>query len=115
MSDFFYAGQIGCVYHVVHGIYTVTIAPDSVENYAGLIQYGEDGWTLLESTVVEGTIVFEIADGAPLAILVHDGTGAPDAESNVGATVAAIAIPSGVVLAAVAAFFVYKRIKKAKV
>ena len=114
VSDFFYAGYADCVFHVVHGIYTVTIAPDSVENYAGLLQYGAEGWTLLDSSVVDGTIVFEIAEGSPLAIVVHDGTGAPDKDSNVGVIVAAVAVPSTLAIAA-AAYLIYKRVKKSKV
>lgn len=73
-SDLFDIYFYNCSAHAEHGGFTITIKPQSVENYVGMMHYVDGAWELVASTVNEqGEITFEVDSLSPFAILVHDG------------------------------------------
>lgn len=74
ISDVFDISYYDCDGHEAHGEFTITIKPESVKNYAGMIHYTDDGWELLESEEKDGNITFVVDSLSPFAIMVHDGT-----------------------------------------
>ena len=75
VSDLFDVSYSNCETHEDHEEFTITVKPESVKNYAGLIHYTNDGWELVESSASsDGTITFTADDLSPFAIIVHDGS-----------------------------------------
>ena len=76
VSDLFYLSGSDCDNHGGHGNYSVTLKPGSAKNYAGVMFYKDGEWQLVEGEKKGDEIIFEIADFAPYAIVVHDGSAA---------------------------------------
>ena len=75
VSDLFFVGYNNCDDHDEHGKVGIIVSSVSTENFAGAMQYGEDGWEVITSYIDdEGRIVFVTDADAPIAFMVHDGS-----------------------------------------
>lgn len=112
VSDLFEIHHKGCEDHANCGSFTITIKPNTVENFIAIMHFENGEWKLLESTVGEdGTVTFVADDFSPFAIVAHDGTG--KAPMSAGA-VAGITVGSVAAVAAVGGVVAYVLIKKKK-
>lgn len=76
MSDFvagtlFDVSYFECEQHTSHRGFTITIAPEVVDNYVGLIHFDGEKWTLVDSTLDKdaGTITFYVDSLSPFALV----------------------------------------------
>lgn len=85
-SELFAVVSEGCYGHKSHGTVGIEIKPIITENFAGLLAYDGNEWSIVESEVKDGVILFDHAGDAVYTILLHDGTAKEPAN---GAVIAA--------------------------
>lgn len=81
VSDLFDISYAGCVTHDEHGVFTITLKPHMLDNFAGLLHYKNSEWVLVEHAEVNEDgihLTFEEDELSPFAIVVHDGTAEPN-------------------------------------
>lgn len=114
VSDLFDISHVGCANHANCGAFTITIRPNTVENFVALMHFNGTSWELVETTVVDGCLTFTVSDFSPFAIIAHDGTGEAPLSSAAVAGIAGGSIGAVVVVGAVvAAVMLQKKKKKA--
>ncbi len=64
--------------HQQHGEFTITIEPETMKNFAGLIHFWNEDWEIVETTAADGTVTFKITSFSPFAVVVYRDETAPD-------------------------------------
>lgn len=109
VSDLFDISYVNCPNHEGHGAFNITIKSEMLKGFVGLVHFNGESWDLVkDAKVVNGNLVFTIADLSPFAIVVDTSADAPITgdSSNIGFYVAAMA------LSASALFVVVLKLKK---
>lgn len=110
VSDLFDISYHSCPQHSEHGAFTITIRPELLKNFVGLMHLNGDNWELIENAkAVNGNLTFTVDELSPFAIVVDTSAGSPITGdfSNVGFYVAAMAISASALV--VIAFKLKKR------
>jgi hypothetical protein len=87
ISDLFDVSYYSCDIHNEHGAFTITIKPDYVKNFVGLLHLNGDEWELVSNAKVEKRgedelLTFTVDELSPFAIVVNtDTTPAPTGDS----------------------------------
>ena len=94
VSDLFDVSYYSCPSHSEHGAFHITIKPETLQNFAGLLHRNGDSWELLEAKVDGELLTFVVEDLSPFAIVVDTSAGSPVTGdfSNVGFYVAAMTV-----------------------
>lgn len=95
VSDLFDISYVDCADHDGHGYFTVTLKPETVKNFVGLMHLNGDNWELVKDAKVEGNnITFTVEELSPFAIVVDTSAGSPITGdfSNVGFYVVLMAV-----------------------
>ncbi|MBR2929889.1 MAG: hypothetical protein IKC32_01545 [Clostridia bacterium] len=75
VSDLFDVYYVGCDDHEEHGAFSIEIKPATIENFAAVMHYTDDGWdVVVAEPSEEGTLTFTVEELSPFAIVVHDGS-----------------------------------------
>lgn len=78
VSDLFDLSYVGCSEHEGHGYFTVTLKPETLKNFVGLLHLKGDNWELVKDAKVKGdTITFTAEEFSPFAIVVDTSAGSP--------------------------------------
>lgn len=109
VSDLFNITHVGCNDHSNCGEFTITIRPNTTENFIALMHFNGTDWEIIETTVEDGCITFTVSEFSPFAIVAHDGTG--KAPISAGA-VAGIGVGIAIIVAAIVVFVVLKKKKR---
>lgn len=79
VSDLFYINREG----EISGKVNVTITPETIENFVGVLQYVDGAWVDVEATVTDGgKIVIPMDDEGAIAIVVNTNIEAPGTSDN---------------------------------
>lgn len=74
VSDLFYL-DCDCDNHENHGIYKVTIKPETLKNYAGVMYFDGEKWVSIKDAVLkDGQLSFNLNNPAPVAVVVNSGS-----------------------------------------
>jgi hypothetical protein len=95
VSDLFDISYVDCADHDGHGYFTITLKPETVKNFVGLMHLNGDNWELVKDVKVEGNnITFTVEELSPFAIVVDTSAGSPITGdfSNVGFYVVLMAV-----------------------
>jgi hypothetical protein len=95
VSDLFDISYVDCADHDGHGYFTITLKPETVKNFVGLMHLNGDNWELVKDAKVEGNnITFTVEELSPFAIVVDTSAGSPITGdfSNVGFYVVLMAV-----------------------
>lgn len=111
VSDLFDLHHVGCTEHDSHGAFTITIKPNTLDNFIAIMHYNGTEWELLESSVEYGELTFTVDDFSPFAIIAHDGSAK---EPLSGAAIGGIVGGSVALVAIAAAVVTYTVVKKKK-
>lgn len=72
VSDLFFIHQEGCEDHREHGAFEITLKPETLANFVGLMRLKDGKWELLTDARVEGDpLIFTSDVPAPFAIIVN--------------------------------------------
>lgn len=110
VSDLFHIDVTDCVEHDEHGAFKIKLSADTLKGFAGLIQYVNGEWVLIDNAKVEGSeyLIFTADDLSTFAIVV-DGTKAATTSPVTGDPTLALVAAGFVVLAAAAVVFTKKK------
>ncbi len=92
VSDLFEVYYTDCDTHEDHKEFVITVKPNTLENFAGILHYENGQWVLLESEVKDGELTFVTDSLSPFAIVVHDGTAVAPAAGFPGWAIALIVV-----------------------
>lgn len=104
VSDLFDISYHSCPSHSEHGSFTITIKPEVLKNFVGILHLNGDNWELIEDAKVEGELLtFVVDELSPFAIVVDTSAEPPVTGdfSNIGFYVAAMAISAAALLVVV--------------
>lgn len=111
VSDFFDLSPEN--YEKTESGYKVTLEPENIEQFVGLLHYVDGKWVLVENAkVVDGKLVFEIDSFSPFAIITSTGA-TPERGSNTLVIVLIVVAAVVVVGGAGAGAYFYMKKKKA--
>lgn len=105
VSDLFHIDVTDCIEHDEHGAFKIKLSADTLKGFAGLIQYIDGEWKLIEGAKVEdGQYLIFTADELSTFAIVVDGTKAVTTSPQTGdPTLAIIAVVAGFALCALTA------------
>jgi hypothetical protein len=109
VSELFDIRYVACDQHGDHGSFTITLKPETLKNFIGLMHLNGNTWELVENAKVEGeNLVFTVDELSPFAIVVNTADASPDTGdmAYVGFYIALMAI------SAIAFLFVAVQLKK---
>lgn len=94
VSDLFDVSYHSCPSHSEHGAFHITIKPETLQKFVGLLHRNGDNWELLEAKVEGEMLTFVVEDLSPFAIVVDTSAGSPITGdfSNVGFYIAAMTV-----------------------
>jgi hypothetical protein len=109
VSDLFDISYVNCPDHTGHDAFTITIRPEVLKGFVGILHLNGDNWELVEAKAVNGNITFTVSDLSPFAIVVDTSADSPVTGdfSNIGFYVAVMAISASALV--VIAFKLKKR------
>ncbi len=113
VSDLFHIDVLDCVEHDEHGAFKIKLSADTLKGFAGLIQYFDGEWKLIEDAKVEdGQYLIFTADELSTFAIVVDSTKAATTSPQTGdPTLAIIAVVAGLALCALTATVVVNKKK----
>lgn len=87
VSDLFDISYYSCDIHDDHGAFTVTIKPETLTNFVGLLHLNGDEWELIDNAKVEEqdgeeVLTFTIEELSPFAIVVNTDEEAPQTSDD---------------------------------
>lgn len=89
VSDLFDVSYYNCTVHEEEGhrYFTITIKPESLKNFVGLLHKNGDNWELISNAKVETrdgakVLTFTVDDLSPFAIVVNTDADAPQTSDN---------------------------------
>lgn len=113
VSDLFHIDYTDCIEHDEHGAFKIKLSADTLKGFAGLLQYINGEWKLVEgATVEDGEYLIFTADELSTFAIVVDSTKS-DATSPVTGD-PTLAIVAGVVTLALCAAFAVVTVSKKK-
>ena len=118
VSDLFNVGYSDCAEHNNHGKFIVTIKPVVIDNFACLMYYDGSAWIVVEDVELDeeaATLTFNMADCAPYAIVMHDGSAIIPATASINISSIICWYFLIIILAIIILFLImYKKSKKEK-
>ncbi len=87
VSDLFDISYTGCDVHNQHGAFTITVMPETLNNFVGLLHLNGDNWELVSNAKVEKNgdnevLTFTVDELSPFAIVLNtDVLPAPTGET----------------------------------
>ncbi len=75
IGNLFDVSYYECPQHAGHKGFTITIKPELVDNYVGILHLNGEKWELLDSTVSEGNITFYVEELSPFALVYNTKPG----------------------------------------
>ncbi len=114
VSDLFDISHVGCANHESCGAFTITIRPNTVENFVALMHFNGTSWELVETTVEDGCLTFTVDDFSPFAIIAHDGTGEAPISSAAVAGIAGGSIGALLIILIIIILIIIQKKKKNK-
>ncbi len=102
VSDLFHIDYTDCVEHDEHGAFKIKLSADTLKGFAGLIQYINGEWKLIENAKVEDGqyLIFTADELSTFAIVVDSTKSATTSPVTGDPTLAIIAASLGVALCA---------------
>lgn len=87
ISDLFDVSYHSCDTHDEHGAFTITIKPESLTNFVGLLHMNGDQWELISNAKVETrdgekVLTFTVDELSPFAIVLNTDEDAPQTSDN---------------------------------
>ncbi|MBQ7355249.1 MAG: hypothetical protein IJW62_07015 [Clostridia bacterium] len=87
VSDLFDASYYSCDIHDEHGAFTITVKPESLQNFVGLLHLYNGEWELIDNAKVETkdgaeVLTFTVDDLSPFAIVVNTDANPPQTSDN---------------------------------
>lgn len=72
VSDLFHIDYLNCVEHTEHGAFKIKLSADTLKGFAGLIQYVNGEWKMIDNAVVEDDqyLIFTAEELSTFAIVV---------------------------------------------
>ena len=100
VSDLFHIDFTDCIEHDEHGAFKIKLSADTLKGFAGLIQYIDGEWKLIEGTKVEDGqyLIFSADQLSSFAIVVDSTKSATTSPQTGDPTLAIVAIAAGLVL-----------------
>ena len=111
VSDLFNVTYTKCNDHSAHGAFTITVKPQTLDNYVAVMHFNGTEWEVVESEVVDGYLTFVADDFSPYAIVAHDGSGKAPLSPAVAGGISGTVIAVIAVAAVVVGYFVIKKKK----
>ena len=111
VSDLFNVTYTKCNDHSAHGAFTITVKPQTLDNYVAVMHFNGTEWEVVESEVVDGYLTFVADDFSPYAIVAHDGSGKAPLSPAVAGGISGAVIAVIAVAAVVVGYFVIKKKK----
>lgn len=104
VSDLFHIDYTDCVEHDEHGAFKIKLSADTLKGFAGLIQYLNGEWKLIENAKVEDGqyLIFNADELSTFAIVVDSTKSATTSPVTGDPTLAVMAVVFGVALCTVA-------------
>lgn len=111
VSDLFHIDVTDCVEHDEHGAFKIKLSADTLKGFAGLIQFINGEWVLIEDAKVEdGQYLIFTADDLSTFAIVVDGTKSATTSPVTGdPTLTILAVAAFVVLASTVVVFTKKK------
>lgn len=84
VSELFDLSANGCGEdHDEHGPFDITLKPEEVENFVGLLHYSNGTWKIVPHTKIEGGhLIFTVDDLSPFAVVVNTGDAVAEEEEE---------------------------------
>ena len=100
VSDLFHIDFTDCIEHDEHGAFKIKLSADTLKGFAGLIQYIDGEWKLIEGAKVEDGqyLIFSADQLSSFAIVVDSTKSATTSPQTGDPTLAIVAIAAGLVL-----------------
>ena len=114
ISDLFDISASDCEGHEAHGHFDITLKPETLVNFVGLLHYYDGAWHVVDSAEVTNNgehLEFDTEHLSPFAIVVStaDAIVEEPAKANTGLIIAIAVLATGAVVAGVTSYVLFVR------